>query len=177
MLLFINEADGDLYCASVYVRYALAGAVVVELIDTGQAADEKPQAAVERLCKDVRDDVMTRLEQRGVARVERSKLLGIFPRKRYVITDPVTAGEVRTAVTDVLRGGRAPDERTGALISLLHAVRAVHKVIDGNPREMNPRAKQIAAGDWANGAVRTASKAVEAALMQHVRAATSVSFG
>jgi hypothetical protein len=68
----------------------------------------------------------------------------------------------------------APDPRTGALISLLHALNAVHKAVDpaaaGLPkREMNANAKRIAEGDWASDAVRHAIDSMNAA----VTAATS----
>ena len=63
-----------------------------------------------------------------------------------------------------------PDPRTGALISLLLALHAVHKTVDPaaaglSRREMNANAKRIAGGDWASDAVRHAIDSMNAAVI------------
>jgi hypothetical protein len=195
MLLFLDEETGRVLMDSTSIHNALAGAVLVELVDAGRVAFEadgrklavvdptplpneflqesltrltkpmKPQRAVERLRQHVRDNVMAQLEGRGVLSVERTRMLGIFPTTSYVIRDPRALSDVREAVGDVVLGHRAPDARTGALISLLYAVRAVHKVVDGDRREVTARAKEISEGDWAGAAVKKAMDAIYGALM------------
>jgi hypothetical protein len=64
----------------------------------------------------------------------------------------------------------AADPRTGALISLLLALNAVHKAVDPaaaglSQPEMNTRAKRIAEGDWASGAVRRAIDSMHPAVI------------
>ncbi|GGU87026.1 GOLPH3/VPS74 family protein [Lentzea flava] len=202
MLLFIDEEDGRVLMDTTSIHNALAGAVLLELVNAGRVAFEpdgkklavvdstplgneflqeslsrltkpmKPQRAVERLRTHVRDNVMAQLEGRDVLSVEKTRMLGIFPTKSYVIRDHEVMSELRDAVGSVALGYRAPDERTGALISLLYAVKALHKVFDGDKREMNARAKQIAAGNWAGDAVRKAMEAVNAAVMAAMTAAT-----
>ncbi|KJK48004.1 hypothetical protein UK23_18305 [Lentzea aerocolonigenes] len=49
-------------------------------------------------------------------------------------------------IGSVLFGHRPPDARSGALISLLHAVKRVHKVFEGDRHELAARAKAIADG-------------------------------
>ncbi|KOV79434.1 GPP34 family phosphoprotein [Nocardia sp. NRRL S-836] len=207
MLLFINEQNGKLRADSSSVENALAGAVLIELVNSGLVAFEpdgkklqvvdpapvadpllresvaridkplKPQKAVERLRKKVRDNVAARLVDRGVVRVEPRKVLGIFPAKSYRIADERVALEVRKAVGDVALGYREADARTGSLITLLHAVKAVHKVVDGDKREMTRRAKQIAAGKWAGDAVRKAVEAIQAGVVAATAAAAAASSG
>ena len=53
------------------------------------------------------------------------------------------------------------DARNRALVSLLHALRAVHKAVDPesvglSAHEMKTNARQIAEGDWVAKAVRSA---------------------
>jgi len=73
----------------------------------------------------------------------------------------------------VLTGTGEPDERTAALVSLLYAVKAEHKVVDGTRRELRARAKQIAEGEWAGSAVSQAVQAVRATITAAVVASTS----
>jgi hypothetical protein len=207
MLLFIDGETGRLLADSTSVENALAGAVLIELVNSGRVAFEpngkkvqvvdptplrdpllqesvtrfdrpmKPQRAVERLRKRLRDNVIAQLEGRGVVRVEPRKVLGIFPAKSYVITDDARFADVRRAVGEVALGHRGPDARTGSLITLLHAVKAVHKVFDGDRREMNRRAREIAAGNWAGEAVRRAVEAIQAGVAAAAAAAAAASSG
>jgi hypothetical protein len=207
MLLFINEQNGKLRTDSSSVENALAGAVLIELVNSGRVAFEpngkklqvvdptplkdpllqesvgrfdkpmKPQRAVERIRKRLRDNVGARLEDRGVVRVESRKVMGIFPAKKYVITKEAAQNDVRKAVGEVALGYRGADARTGSLITLLHAVKSVHKVVEGDKRDMNKRAKDIAAGNWAGDAVRRAIEAIQAGVGAATAAAAAASQG
>ncbi|MCP2245617.1 Golgi phosphoprotein 3 (GPP34) [Lentzea aerocolonigenes] len=202
MLLFLDEETGRVLMDTTSIHNALAGAVLLELVNSGRVAFDadgkrlavvdpaplpneflqeslsrltkpmKPQQAVEKLRTHVRDNVMAQLEGRGVLSVEKTKMLGIFPTTSYVIQDPQAVSDLRDAVGGVALGHRAPDDRTGALISLLYAVKGLHKVFDGDRREMNARAKEIAAGNWAGVAVKKALEAVQVALMAMMVATT-----
>jgi hypothetical protein len=57
------------------------------------------------------------------------------------------------------------------LISLVHAVKAEHKVVDGPRRQLRARAAEVADGEWAGRAVHKAVEAVQAS----VAAAVAVS--
>ena len=203
MLLFIDQRTGKVRSGFAPAENALAGAVLMDLVNSGRVAFEpngkklrivdptpvndpvlyeslsrfdKPmraQRAVERVRKKLQDNVIARLAERGVVRVESRKVLGIFPAKSYVITDERAHGEVRKAVDEVVAGYRGPDERTGALITLLYAVNAVHRVFDGDKREIKKRAKEIAAGHWAGDAVRRAVDAVQAGVAAAASAAVT----
>ncbi|MGW6930370.1 GOLPH3/VPS74 family protein [Lentzea sp. NPDC054927] len=202
MLLFLDEVAGGVRMDSTSIQNALAGAVLLELVNSGRVAfgadgktlaavdaapltnaflqeslsritkPMKPQRAVEKLRNHVKDNVMAQLDARGVLKVEKTKILGLFPSKTYTLNDPAAVSDLRRLVGDVAQGHRAPDERTGALISLLYAVKGLHKVFQGNKHEMNARAKEISAGNWAGVAVKKAIEAVHAALTATMVAST-----
>lgn len=203
MLLFINQQNGRLLVNSTSAENALGGAVLIELVNSGRVAFEPngkklkvvdptplndlvlneavgrihkpmpPQSAVERVRKRLHGNVIGQLTDRAVIRVVPRKVLGIFPAKSYPIIDEAAAERVRKAVGDVVHGYRGADARTGSLITLLYAVNAVHKVFDGDKREMNKRAKEIARGNWAGDAVRRAVEAIQAGVTAAHSAAAS----
>ena len=70
------------------------------------------------------------------------------------------------------------EARSGALISLLHALRCEHKVVDADEhglskRELRKRAGEIATGSWASEAVRKAIDDTTAALAAIIVASSS----
>ncbi|MET9227137.1 GPP34 family phosphoprotein [Lentzea sp. NPDC003310] len=202
MLLCLEEATGRVLIDSTSLQNALAGAVLLELVNSGRVAfapdgklfvadptpltdsllqeslarfDKamKPQRAVERLRSNVRNNVVAHLEARGVLKVETSKVLGLFPKKSYVVQDRAAVHALRERVGKVAHGYAGPDDHTGALISLLYAVKGLHRVFTGDKREMNARAKLIASGSWAGDAVKRALEAVQVAVMAAVVASTA----
>jgi Golgi phosphoprotein 3 (GPP34) len=205
MLLLINQQSGKLYADSSSVENALAGAVLIELVNSGHVAFEPngkklkvvdptplkdsllqesisritkpmpPQTAVERLRKKLRDRVIARLVERGVVEVRPRKILGIFPGRSYVIADEAAYEKVRKAVGDVALGYRGADARTGSLVTLLYAANSVHRVFEGDKRELKRRAKGIAAGNWAGEAVRRAIEAIQAGVVAATAAAAAAS--
>lgn len=203
MLLFINPQNGRLHATSSAIENALAGAVLVELVNSGHVAFEpngkklrvvdptppddlvlheavarldrplRPQSAVERVRKRLWDNVIRQLQDHAAIRIEPRKVFGIFPAKSYPIIDEAAAGKLRKAVGEVVHGYRGADARTGSLITLLYAVNAVHEVFEGDKREMNKRAKEIAKGNWAGDAVRRAVEAIQAGVTAAASAAAS----
>jgi len=133
----------------------------------------RAQKAVELLARKTREPVLERLVERGLMRRERARLLGFLPATRWpaVDTAPVTA--LRNRVAEVLRDGAAPDQHIALLISLLHAVKAEHKVVDGPRRELRSRAEKVAQGDWAGPAVRKAVQAVQTSVAVAVAASAA----
>lgn len=136
----------------------------------GGKQGKKPQNVVTALGKRVRVRLYDRLAGRGLLRAESGKVLGIFPRHHWPAQDATHEDSVRAGLLTALRNAVAPDPRTGALISLLHALNAVHKAVDPaaaglSKREMNASAKRIAEGDWATDAVRHAIDSMNAAVI------------
>jgi hypothetical protein len=135
----------------------------------------KGKRAVELLVKGTRDAVLERLGERGLVRREESKLLGIFPRKSWPAADTEHESEIRQRLTGVLFDGKEPDAHIGGLVSLLHAINAVHKVVDGDKKQLRARAKEIAQGEWAGAAVKEAVQAVQAVMIAVIAATTASS--
>ncbi|HEX8869629.1 MAG TPA: GPP34 family phosphoprotein, partial [Lentzea sp.] len=145
MLLFIDQRTGRLLVNSAALDHALAGAVLIELVNSGRVAFEPngkklrvvdptpfndlvlheavgrlttpmpPQSAVERVRKRLRDNVIGQLRDRAVIQVVPRKVLGIFPAKSYPIIDEAAAAKVHKAVGEVVRGHRGADAHTGSL--------------------------------------------------------------
>jgi hypothetical protein len=159
--------------------------VVVDSSTTGDAVlDEalrrleakpgrKPDAAVGTLRKGLRTRLYERLAERRVLRLEHGKVLGLFPTTRWPAADSAHEAKVRQQLYDVLVVGVQPQPRAAALVSLLHAIRAVPKVVGGREekRAVQARAKEVAEGAWAATAVRRAVDAVHAATVTAVTAA------
>ena len=76
---------------------------------------------------------------------------------------------MRLLLTQVLVQRKAPDARSAALIALVHALRCEHQIVDPRPyglskRQLRARAEEIAQGNWASEAVRTAIAEIIAAV-------------
>ncbi|MGW6443485.1 GOLPH3/VPS74 family protein [Lentzea sp. NPDC055074] len=203
MLLFVDPRTGRLHVSSSAAENALCGAVLLELVNSGHIAFEpngkklqvvdpsppndpvlhealgrltkplRPQSAVVQIRKRLWDNVIRQLQDHALIRVEPRKVLGIFPAKSYPIVDEAADTQLRKAVGEVVHGYRGADARTGSLITLLYAVKAVHKVFEGDDREMKKRAKEIARGNWAGDAVRRAVEAIQAGVSAAASAAAS----
>ncbi|HEX5287526.1 MAG TPA: GPP34 family phosphoprotein [Streptosporangiaceae bacterium] len=145
----------------------------------------KPSGVIRPLGKNLRPVLYQRLVASGVLRAGHARALGIFPTRTWPTQDPGHEAEVRQLVTQALVQPSAPDERTAALIALLHALKCEHKVVDPRPyqlsrRQLRARAAEIAQGNWASEAVRKAideMMAAVAAASAAAVAATAASSG
>lgn len=137
---------------------------------------KKPRDVLGVLVKKLRGNVLAGLAEKGLVREEATRILGIFPTTRWPAVDTGREREIRMALEQVLVHETTPDERTGALISMLSAIDCVPKVVDPdrrlNRRELKQRAKQIAEQSWASGAVKKAVEAVQAATVATIAAAS-----
>ncbi|WP_433279674.1 GOLPH3/VPS74 family protein [Pseudonocardia xinjiangensis] len=148
------------------------------LLDTALARLEgrhplRAQKAVERLARKTREPVLQRLVERGLVRRDRGRILGVFPVTTWPAADAGPVTELRRRIAEVLRDGAPPDQHTALLISLVHAVKAEHKLVDGPRRQLRARADQVAQGDWAGPAVRKAVQAVQTSVAVAVAASAS----
>jgi len=169
---------------AVLYELALAGRVGVEggrvrvldpaptgdpLADAGLAAigADKPRiarVAVERTAKGLKRTVLDDLVARGVLRHERGKALGLFPVNRYFPQDPNAKADARARISAAARSGRAFDDRTKALLSLVSAIRVDAAAFPD--RASRPSRKELRAmgGDsWVGEAVRKAVSHKDAA--------------
>ena len=158
-------------------------AVLDEALATiGQREGKKPRSVVTRLGKGVRGQLYGRLAEGGLLRAEKGRILGIFPTDRWPAQDAGHEASVRAGIASALRDGRTSDPRTGALISLLLALKAVQKVAEPpfvglSKPELKASAKRIAEGDWAAKAVRQAIDSTNAAIIAATTSATAAAAG
>ncbi len=130
---------------------------------------KKPDAVLGPLAKDLRDELADDLVSAGILRREERKVLGLFRTERLPSADDSYEATLRVRLGEVLAGTRAPDDRTGPVIALLHAMDALSQVLDlADKKAAKERAKEIAEGDWAPDVVRASVKAVQSAVFYAV---------
>lgn len=143
------------------------------LAEIAERVDGKsPSSAVSLLVSNPFHNIGTDLEEQGQDHLvrdgvleERSvKLLGLFPSARWPTRDPAEEAATRARVQAALSSPDHPDERTGALVSLLWATGLVKKVFPGEPTA-EQRAEEIAAGNWAAGATKSVIASLTAAVI------------
>ena len=153
------------------------------LVDALATVAERPRSAqdlVNRLGKGLKETLAGRLVAAGVLEERRGRVLGVFPRTRWPVADAAHEDEVRRRLTAALVQGLTPDERTAALVALLHAIGRAHKVVprEGAPAsEVKRRATEISEGAWAAKAVKDAITAATAAVSAAVVASTAATAG
>ncbi|MDD7937332.1 GPP34 family phosphoprotein [Actinomycetospora lutea] len=127
-------------------------------------AEPTPKAAIEKLQSRVRDPLLAGLVHDGSVRREERTVLGMARSPRYPAADRRRRDAVVARLRSVLVDGAAPSTDDAALVALLRAVRAEHKVLDAPKRALRDRSKVIAEGEWAGEAVRRAIADVHAAV-------------
>ena len=141
--------------------------VLLDALELIASKGRSAQDLVGRLGKDVKEALTERLVQRGILERRDGKILGLFPHTTWPAVDSLHEDDVRRALTATLVQGVSPDQRTAALVALLHAVGQSHKVVDrgGLPASaVRKRAKEISEGEWAAKAVKDAITASTAAV-------------
>ncbi len=139
---------------------------------------KKPKDVVTGLGKGLRERLYARLAAAGILHAESGRILGLFPTHRWPAVDAAHEQSVRALVTEALTRGEASDRRIGALVSLLHALKAEAKAVDPvaaglSKKELRANAKRIAEGDWASEAVRKAIDEALAVVFAAVAASSS----
>ena len=157
----------------VVVNSAPSGDLVLDraLASVAASRPAKPEQLVAKVRKRLRATLLERLTATGVLRRSTRKVLGVLPRTTWPAVDSSHKRELRDRLQNVLVLGATPDSRTAALVSLLAAVNAAHKLVNGDKKAIRARAKDIAAGDWAGPAVKKAVEAVNASVIVIVIAA------
>ncbi|MEJ2887616.1 GOLPH3/VPS74 family protein [Actinomycetospora aeridis] len=119
-------------------------------------AEPTPKAAIEKLQSRVTDPLLAGLVHDGALRVEERTFLGLPRSPRYPAADRGRRDAAVARMRAVLVDGVAPSTDDAALVALLRAVKAEHKVVDAPKRALRDRSKVIAEGDWAGEAVHRA---------------------
>jgi Golgi phosphoprotein 3 (GPP34) len=148
----------------------------------GGQQGKKPSAVIRPLGKNLRPALYQRLAADGVLRATEHRVLGILPVRAWPAQNPGAEARGLQQVTQALVQPGAPDQRTAALIALLHALKCEHKVVDPRScglsrRQIRARAAEISEGNWASDAVRQAIDAVVAGIAAASTAAVAASSG
>jgi hypothetical protein len=139
---------------------------------------KKPDAVIGPLKKGLRAHLLSGLAERGILRRDQRRVLGIIPTTKWPAEDSRHEAALRTRLHEVLVVGLTPDDRTGALVSLLSAIDVVPKIVASpDRRALKRRAKEVAQGEWAADAVRRAVAAVNAATAATIAATTAATSG
>lgn len=110
--------------------------------------------------------LLDRLVAKRILTKEERHVFWIFMTYRYPRADAMAGHRIRERVRSAVRGLGAPDERTAALIGLVHACELVGAVFEKDERrEARKRAKAIAAAQPIGAAVAQAVQAVRAAVI------------
>ncbi|MEV0828609.1 GOLPH3/VPS74 family protein [Nonomuraea rubra] len=126
-----------------------------------ERSDRSPSWWLQRLEKhDRRMRLLSRLAAMGVLREQRDKALGIFTVTTWPTAFPGVEAAVRQRVSAALAGAHH-DERTAALIGLVHSAGLTRKAFPGADRR---RFKHFAAGAWASGPVASTVASINSAV-------------
>ncbi|MEJ2864646.1 GOLPH3/VPS74 family protein [Actinomycetospora flava] len=143
-------------------------------------ADPTPKAAIEKLQSRIKDPLMAGLVHDGSVRLEERTFLGIPRSPLYPAVDRRRRDAVAARMRSVLVDGVAPGADDAALVALLRAVKAEHKVVPEGQvpkRALRDRSKVIAEGEWAGEAVRKAIADLYAAVAVAAGAGAAASGG
>ena len=205
--LLAYDDDGAPVTDGTHLNNGLGGAVLLELALTGKVdvADKKvvvvdatptgdslldqalarivddkarkPGHWVTKFAKNTRSDVMDRLAAQGVVRLEKGKVLGLFPRTRYPAAhgvEPSQETEARQRMHAAVTGTGPVEPRTAALCALVAATDLDKKVFrDLDRRQVKARLKEIGEGAWAATAVKKSIEEIQSAIMIAVIAGTT----
>ncbi|MFC3741055.1 GOLPH3/VPS74 family protein [Paractinoplanes deccanensis] len=137
----------------------------------------RPGHWVTRFAKQTRPHVLERLVADGVLTVEKDKVLGVFPRKRYPATngvEPAAETRARQRMRAAVLGTEQADPRTAALCALVAATDLDKKVFAGLDRKVvQARLREISEGAWAAAAVKKTLEEIQAAMMVAIVASTT----
>ncbi|MDN5858582.1 MAG: GPP34 family phosphoprotein [Pseudonocardia sp.] len=146
-------------------------------LDRLGSRDRRAAAAVEKLSSKLRAATFARLVDAGILIAEKGRALAVIPTTTWRFTDPRPRQRLQSGIAAVLTGKADPDERQAGLISLLYAVQAEHKIVDGPRKALRARAREVANGEWAGSAVTQAVQAVQATIMTAVVASAGAAGG
>ncbi|MEV8535704.1 GPP34 family phosphoprotein [Streptomyces sp. NPDC051211] len=138
---------------------------------------EDAQAWIYRLKQEAVEGARQGLLEKGIIREEKTRRWGIFPTHRYPEVDGAPEAGVRAKLAAAVLEGERPDDRTAALIVLLHSG-GLETLVFGDRTDkaeqeaVRARMGKLAEGHWAEPAMQQLADSVNVALAGY--AATTV---
>lgn len=140
----------------------------------GVSGGMKVSKALRRTRNGAPDRAIDALVDRGVLCRKRTWLLGTFPAHRYPAADASAAAEVRARLAATVLDGHDADERTAALIGVLHAAKLWRQAVPtGDRKRIRRRMAEIANGQAISPAVRKAIVRTQIAIAAMAAASSS----
>ena len=128
----------------------------------------RPERLLRPVGKGLQERLLARLVASGALTERQVRVLGLFPVRRYPVSDPAHGRRVLAAVAAELRGIPASDPRVPALTALLGASGALRRVLAPEDlgmtrRELRAASRAAVGRDRVATAVRRAVQSSEAA--------------
>ncbi len=136
--------------------------------------DKKPKTAVSELYAWTWKDHAGKLEHQllegmaaeGLLSKEDHKVMGLFPSTRWKEADGRDEAEICSRLRAVVVDGQEPDERTGALVSLVSALDLAPKLFpDADKKLVKKRAEEVRDRQWSGRAVHRAIQELTTAML------------
>ncbi|MBR8744612.1 GPP34 family phosphoprotein [Nocardiopsis sp. MG754419] len=140
--------------------------VLQAAFDTVVAREQRVQPLLIALNDDLLNTLLGRLQERGLIRKERRRVLGIFRTTTWPAEDERHEEELRRRIRAAIEDGEEPEPHTAAVIGLVYAsgaMPALRPPLPWNSTTVS-RAKQIMEGDWGSSAVNSAVVRTAAAI-------------
>lgn len=136
----------------------------------------KPSDVIRRISGKVREPLLAEITDKGWVSKEQTKVLGLFTRTSWPEIDGRHEADLRNRLQLALLSNAAPDSpHTAALISLLHACKALPKLFpDADKKALEQRATELSGGEWAGAAVRQAIAEIQQTIMVAVMVSTVI---
>jgi hypothetical protein len=112
-----------------------------------------PAAAIRKLRKDSRQQILTQLERLGLVRRLPPSALKISAVAAWPLLDRERVASARAALLSALFDRTPPTPATAAIVTLLHAVDGLGALLSLNDRGwrwVHARSTEIASGNWVN---------------------------
>ncbi|MGC0366338.1 hypothetical protein ABH922_004322 [Rhodococcus sp. 27YEA15] len=102
------------------------------------------------------------------------RVLGVFPRTRWMTTDPRREDRSRATLSEILDGTCEPAPNEAALVAVLTGASMLRIIVPSHEfTGSRARAKRLPEGNWASAAVRTSVAATQAATAAAIAASAS----
>jgi Golgi phosphoprotein 3 (GPP34) len=183
-----REGDGRPKAKLVVLDASPTGYAVLDAaLGTVRAqAPASPDRLLKPLTKGLEPALLERLATAGAVVEQQSKVLGLFPRRRYPLGPRPVTQQARDRVASALRTGRADTPGTSALVALLSVTGTLPKVVLPSElgltrRQLADAGQRVASDDRVASAVKrtldgiNAAAASAAAVAAAVAATTSTS--
>ena len=104
--------------------------------------------------KQLRQDLLLGLMDKGIIEKRDEKILWLIPTKRYPTKNPIPENKVRSRIIDIVLHNKQADERSLMLISLINSCSLIKEVFEKEDRKVaKKKIKEIVKGESIGNAI------------------------